>query len=489
MTGVKSVVFPLCALVCALALLYKLRDLRSGWRDPALRALLAAFTLKGISFTLSTPTVAARVDDLLNVPNIGALGIHLSGGVGSSAAILIAIVFWVHPIEQARPKVRARIIAAVLCALVMFALWFAAMPEDGQRSKHYLLQNAHNPLVTGYLLLYVTAFGAGMIEIMRLCVRFGRVAGRQWLRRGLYTTAVGAGAYIVYCANRASAAVATQIGASPLEWELLTPVANGIGILFLASGLTMPSWGPQLTGLRRRIDNAVAHRRLHGLWRDLCRANPGIVLAPSDGSPLARFSPRDINYRLYRRVIEIQDGLLSLRPYMDPAVAEAATRAARAAGLPEPELHAAVHAARIEAALRAQREGRDRVDESVAKENFPVTDDDYAHEVSRLVSVARAYTALRRGRPLAPEPSPPVRGESPSVRSEAAAVRSEGVAVRGGASVRSEVPPVRGKGPSVRDGEAPVRSEGAPAPGRGVPEQGGAHSRGETLGESRRSAP
>ncbi|MFD9635707.1 DUF6545 domain-containing protein [Streptomyces violascens] len=41
----------------------------------------------------------------------------------------------------------------------------------------------------------------------------------------------------------------------------------------------------------------------------------------------------NITYRLYREVIEIQDGLLALRPYTDPAATETARAAAVRAGL------------------------------------------------------------------------------------------------------------------------------------------------------------
>ncbi|MFF4606556.1 MAB_1171c family putative transporter [Streptomyces sp. NPDC001339] len=395
MTGVKAVVFPACAALCVLALLYRLRDLRHQRDDPALRALLIAFFFKGISFTLSTPSVSQAVDARLGVADLGALGIHLLGGVASSAAFLTAIVYWVYPPEVARRRAFARLLVAALCAVAMLTMWAAAGAEAQQRSAHYLLQNAHRPLVAGYLLLYVSAFGAGMIEIIRLCLRYGRVAGRQWLRRGLYCTAIGASACLVYCLNRLLSLIAVQCGLDPLEWELLTPVANGTGIFFLVAGLTMPSWGPHLSAGRRLVRNFVTYQRLHPLWSALYAAVPDIALNPRHAGGLARFLPGDISYRLYRRVIEIQDGLLALRPYMDPAVAAGARRSAEEAGLAGDRLHAMVLARSLTSALRAKHDNRPVVQASGALGPEAAQAGGYPELVAWLLYVARAYTAVR----------------------------------------------------------------------------------------------
>ncbi|MCC2279948.1 hypothetical protein LKL35_31660 [Streptomyces sp. ET3-23] len=395
MADVKAVVFPACAALCALAFLYKLRDVRHRRDDPALLALLVAFSCKGVSFTLSTPLVARKVDVALGVDDLGALGIHLFGGVASSAAFLTAIVYWVYPREEAQRRALVRLLAAAAVAVVMIGLWVAAKHGGQQRSAHYLVQNAHRPVVAAYLLLYVSAFGSGMIEIIRLCLRYGRVAGRQWLRRGLHTTAVGAGACLVYCLNRLLALITSQCGLDPLEWELLTPVANGVGIFFLVAGLTMPSWGPRVSDGRRMARNFITYQRLHPLWHALSTAVPGIALDPQPAGRLARLLPGDINFRLYRRVIEIQDGLLALRPYMDSDIIAAARRSADEAGLSGDALQAQAQAVSLAAALRAKRDHRQQPGEEPAPLGPDATrGGGYADEVAWLLKVAQAYTVL-----------------------------------------------------------------------------------------------
>lgn len=66
---------------------------------------------------------------------------------------------------------------------------------------------------------------------------------------------------------------------------------------------------------------------------------------------------RDVNIRLHRRVIEIRDGLLTLRPYVDPRVREDAQVQGRAAGLSGDDLAAVSEAATIAAAIRSKSQG------------------------------------------------------------------------------------------------------------------------------------
>lgn len=434
MVDLKSVFFPASAGICALAFLYKSRDLRRGRRDPALLALLIAFLFKGISFTLSTAAVSAAVDEYSGVPNLGALGIHLSGGVTSSAAFLSALVLWVCPAEQAWPKVRRRIVLFGLVAVTMFVLWYAANSGAQDRSPHYLLQNTHRPVVAAYLLLYVTAFAAGMAEIVRLGARYSRSAGRAWLRRGLRTMSVGAFIYIAYCVNRAWAVVAVQFDLDPLQWELVTPLSNGIGILLVATGFTMPSWGPRLSAARMWVLNYRAYQRLHPLWSDLYRAVPEIALSPPAPSFVERIRHGDLRYRLYRRVIEIRDGLLAMRPYMTAEAAPGAAAGARERdgdrpGSADPAgqaRRAAAEAARLKAALDAKAgdgaapvsatdaatapaegsrthasasvQGTGTQGTAAEAEAASGIRDDYAGELGWLLQLAKAYGAVRRGK-------------------------------------------------------------------------------------------
>jgi hypothetical protein len=379
--GVKAVLFPLLAGLCWAGFFYKVRDLRVRQRDPALVALLVAFAVRGSAFLLATPRVAASVDRWTGIPNLGALGIHL-GNVAFGAAVLVVIVYWANDTAEARRRARLILAFVALMMVTMFGLWLAANLGTKQRSPHYLVQNAHRPLVAMYLFFFVATQLVALAEIARLCVRYAGSAGCRWLRRGLRTTALGALMYSIMPWSRAFSTVAVQLGLNPLKWEVLVPVGDGIGMLLIVAGLTMPCWGPRLSDLSRWWSTYHTYRRLYPLWRDLYQATPRIALH----SPTR--STTHLDYRLYRRVIEISDGLLALRSYSDPAVRRRALQDGREAGLVGDELRAAVAAAQLRAALNAKAAGLlGDGGESIER----CRGNDLTSEAAWLAQIARAY--------------------------------------------------------------------------------------------------
>jgi hypothetical protein len=234
----------------------------------------------------------------------------------------------------------------------MFALWIAANVGVKRRSPLYLLQNVHRPLVAIYLFFYVATQLVALCEIARLCLQYTSSARCRWLRRGLRTTLFGALIYSIMPLNRAFSIVAVQLGLNPLKWEVLVPIAEGIGIPLLITGLTIPSWGPHLSALYDWWDNYRIYRRLYPLWRDLYQVVPRIAIDPPTRSLT------HLSYRLHRRVIEIYDGLLALRPYKDPEVRRRALQCGREAGFTGDELRVALAAAQLKAALTAKAMGR-----------------------------------------------------------------------------------------------------------------------------------
>jgi len=94
-----------------------------------------------------------------------------------------------------------------------------------------------------------------------------------------------------------------------------------------------------------------------------------------------------LRLRLYRRVIEIRDGLLALHPYREDGVAAAARERARAAGLTGQQLEAAVEAAAVAAALRSRASGRAPASAVVTVAGGA----DLASDTVFLSRVARAY--------------------------------------------------------------------------------------------------
>lgn len=431
MTGAKALVFPLCGAACWVAFAYKLLPLLAPRRqpsrrqDPALFSMLAVFAFKGAAFVLAIPGIAAATDRGLGVPNLAALGIHVLGGVGFSAAVLATLMFWAHPPNRAWPAVRWLFAIAGATALLLIALWAAAGVRT--RSAHYLAENSQHLLVSLYLLCYVGVLLLGLVAIARLCWHQSTQAERRWTRRGLRVTGSGAVIYMGSFVNRLSAVVVAPFGVDPLQWELVVPVCTGTGMLLIVTGLTMPGWGPRASALRGWLASYRAYAQLRPLWTALYRAMPEIALhAPSK-------SMRALRYRLYRRVIEIRDARLQLRAYMDSDVAAEATRDGHRRGLVGQDLEAHVEACQFKAALRRKVADAPGDQHSGCEDPQP-GGDDVSSELAWLRRVARAYA-------LAPVVACESRGElrgttspgpDPEIRSGNAHERPGGGHVRSG---------------------------------------------------------
>ena len=94
-----------------------------------------------------------------------------------------------------------------------------------------------------------------------------------------------------------------------------------------------------------------AYWRLYPLWHLLRQAVPEIEL------PLDSGMRWNIRYRLHRRVIEIRDALLILRPYSIGVIVRLAAAMARESGLPPDRVAAIAEAAVIVSAVRSRVHG------------------------------------------------------------------------------------------------------------------------------------
>lgn len=127
--------------------------------------------------------------------------------------------------------------------------------------------------------------------------------------------------------------------------------------------------------------------RLYPLWDALRQAVPEIELAPEPGTRW------DIRYRLHRRVIEIRDAQLALRPYSRAEVADQAAAAGKSAGLALGKLAAVVEATVIvdslQSCLGGSPPGREDIPSQQVSE---VPGNDIRDEAARLVLVSQAIS-------------------------------------------------------------------------------------------------
>ena len=165
--------------------------------------------------------------------------------------------------------------------------------------------------------------------------------------------------------------------------------AEAVAVIQIIGGATISAWFPGLAKLAHQGLLWYAYWRLHLLWATLRRAVPQVELSRQSGT---RFNVR---YRLHRRVIEIRDAQLLLRPYWRSDIAGQAAAAARSAGLTEPKHSAVVEAAVILTAVNARQQGSPPRHDDIPAEHPSALSNGLRAEAAHLILVSRAMRRFR----------------------------------------------------------------------------------------------
>jgi hypothetical protein len=335
-----------CTLCAVPTLLYKLYSLCRSPRDPALRALCAVMTFSVLSLALLQSTVFALLADLTGWPYTASVLFQLDV-MALVTSQQISLARWNYPPAQAKRKARLYIISAVAWQVVLVAL-FLCLVYAGRAHADFRLRYT---LFVLYLLAYTSVYSLGALRVARQSRRLARLSHRLWLRRGLNLSAAGAVITIGYSLSQLGS-LSARVSSG---WSDLTWMCGDTGTLLTLIGWTLPGWGPRLSVLKYRLHIHRQHRRLENLWKALSDAAPSITLTDPGFTLREGLRTRTAEFRLYRRIIEIRDGLLMLAPHLDSTVRQEAERAGRDGGLTGDELRAAILAAQIATALHTSR--------------------------------------------------------------------------------------------------------------------------------------
>jgi hypothetical protein len=265
------------------------------------------------------------------------------------------------------------------------------------------------PFMLEYRILYLAYLGLAVINIVRHSWHYAGIADRPSLALGLRFVAIGGllgGGYVAHEGLRAAART-VGLHSSVLESDTITRVLIASSVALMVAGVTMPAWGPRfgIPALHARLSGYRSYRQLYPLWKALYRANPEIALLRPRSALADALTIRDLDFRLYRRVVEIRDGTLALRPYFDSRVIEQARELSRTAELSDDERQATIEAASIAAALQARMYDQPaRVGTSPASPSFEsLGGTDVASEAEVLVRMARCYRHSPIVRAIVPE--------------------------------------------------------------------------------------
>lgn len=311
----------------------------------AMGALLASFAL---AFASYAPLFENAVEAV--VPHVARL---LSNSASLAAATSVLAVSFQVNLQPAEARRRIRLRLVLLAASVFGMTVFFAYEQMTHRSPQvYAL----------YLLLFISYLGFAIVDFLRQAVRQSKSTRRRSVRIGLRMAAAGCAFALVYAAYKLTVLFSLGLGlhlipdhaqcsslvSSPCVFSVTSPA---LAVLLICVGLTLPAVAYPISQARRHRWEVRSFDALGPLWQDLSASMPEIVL-PSGG--LDEEAASDSDFLLQRRVIEISDGILALRPYRSQLVQKAAQRTVDAG---TEEGAAIVEAAVVKAALAALQAG------------------------------------------------------------------------------------------------------------------------------------
>ena len=383
-------------LVVGVALLFwvatavKVAELRSS-STPASRALALTLASVATSATLLTSFAHRSVGELTGVANLA----EPLARTALLTAAFSAQVLLLRLTSGGRATRRvARRAPAFVAALVLMWSFFLAAPVDAGTLR-FTSRFGEDTRVAAYLAVSLTYLAVALVDIARQARRYGAAASGP-LATGLHLIGWGSIAGLGYVTVKAAALLALRSDVSvPVEAE----AAAGRGMAVLAgvlvvAGSTWPALCPKLEAASRWLRAYRDLGRLYPLWADLLRAHPELALDSASSWWRDRMQLRDVEFRLYRRVIEIRDALLVLRAELGEDACRlsgdaSASASGDAAGARLSEATTILSSA-IRAAGSTEREGfRTQRSEQGS---------DWAAERDWMVRVARHYRSARRRR-------------------------------------------------------------------------------------------
>lgn len=309
MSAIEGLILGVAALLWTVAAYRVSVVLRAPAAAPQ-RALAATFACLAVTASAFHPAAHDWVSSALSMPNVS----DLLARVFLVAAACSAQLFLLLTVDPgaARQRGLPRVLAAVAAVALLLCL-FAAAPLE-RPMLHVTTAEGGTPLVASYLLVSALHLGLALADVMTGAWRHSRAA-RPVLRTSLLLVTVGCALGQVYVATKCVVLVALGVGV-PVDTEPEATLARGsaaLGGLVVTAGAVTPALARVGRNLRECARMWWRLHRLYPLWAATITESPGIALEPPRPRWREALRLRDLHFRLYRRVIELEDGQLALR--------------------------------------------------------------------------------------------------------------------------------------------------------------------------------
>ncbi|HET6856277.1 MAG TPA: MAB_1171c family putative transporter [Streptomyces sp.] len=383
-----SLLFSGVAVVLLLAAVYWVRG-RGGHRPTGTWAMAALLVSFALAFASYTPLVENAAESV--VPDVGRLLSNSFTLAAATSVLAFMLQLNLEP-DAASRSIRLRVLLLGLAVTAMTVLFAAEQLND--RSPR---------LYAFYVLIYISYLGITAKDFLVQTWKQSKRSRRTSQRVGLRMTAVGCLFALLYSAYKVFVMISLGLGldlvaahsrcSSPLAPVrcLFSVTSPALAVLLITLGLTLPAVAWPFSQFLRRRWESRSFAALGPLWKDITGATPEVVLDPADAHEDDH--AEDSDFVLHRRVIEINDGGLALRPHRSKTVQASAERAVAALGLAGAARgDAIVEAAVLSAAVRAKTAGADLPEEAAPP--APGTGSrggDLRAETEWLLLVAHAY--------------------------------------------------------------------------------------------------
>lgn len=338
-------------------LLYKSPGFVRRRGDPANRAYWIGLLSFSLAMTVLLPPVYRWFDHTTGFANLARLAGNSFGLVAAWMALTF-LAYLNYPPDQARVQARRTGWLLVVVVLVMTCLFVLAPVKTEAIDFWGRYRDA--PYIPEYRFAFLAYLGVTLANAAFLAWRNSGITDRPALILGLRLVAIGCLLGLAYVVQEALFVVTTHLGYSVLPlMDTVAQILIAASAALILLGSTLPAWGSRagIPVLYRWACRYRSYRRLYHLWRVLYGVFPDIALLPARPALADAFTVRDLEFRLYRRVVEIRDGLLALRPYVDPDVTSRAAELCRTSGLSTEQTQVVMEAASLAGALKARRRG------------------------------------------------------------------------------------------------------------------------------------
>jgi hypothetical protein len=295
--------------IAVLSRLWSGRAGRSAWQ------MKVTMVAGAVVCTLDLPPLLRGIDHATGIDNLGSL-LQQVVAVAGAAAGLGAVG------RIGGSEVRGRLAAITwgACAVAVAAMvgLFAVAPVhhqpiDPQRYIDFTVQDAGQPAVLAYWLVFAGYLGVVFSFLARSTLGYARDAPSRAVRWSMLGLSAGSALILTYVVSGSVVVLLRATGTSDGLIEV-NPIMTRAEVLLLAVVFAAAFAILSVERSSQRVRAYLALQHLRPLWRDFAEPYDDIVLErPRRRDDLLAW--RDVDLRLYRRVIEICDGYRAVRRF------------------------------------------------------------------------------------------------------------------------------------------------------------------------------